>query len=234
VNRSSYDATLTLGERNGVFRWLESASFNPADFRWEVVQHQEAGRYAPQVVDASQLIHKATDYFFTFGPLSVTFSPGERIRTETYEHMQSWQTKHSLFMTWLTRLRVEVDAPDLWAMAATERELVEAGQSAELDNKPFSRDEKKAISTKLDELKKILLESQNVDRQRAELVEQQLRYLKEASNRVGRKDWIILVLGTLIPLGMNVLTDDQKRTQLLKTASDAFRWIWASSHLLQN
>lgn len=231
------DVTLTLAEKNAVFRWVETAGYKPVDFRWEVNQQTEPGRYSPlspQLVRASKLVHKATDYFFVFGAVLVAFSPGRQMKTQVEEHDQNWGVKQSYFLIWLERLRLEVDAPDLWAIAAAEQEMIEAAQSDELNNKTFDRNEKRLISAKLDELKNAVLQSQSLDQDRAEFVEKQFRYLREATDRLGRKDWINIAITTFIGIATSVLIDDQKRRWFLQAASEAFRWVWNAAHLLQS
>lgn len=233
IMHRAYDATLTLSEKNEVFRWLEAAAFRPTDFRWEIIETAEPGRYSPQAVNASKLVHKATDYFFIFGAMNVAYSPGLHMKIKSEEHMQTAGLKQNSFAIWLHRLRQEVDAPDLWAVAAAEQEIIEAGASDKLNNKGFSRAEKRVISTRLTELKSLILESQPLDQQRADFVDEQLRYLRDASDRLGRKDWINIAISTLLNIGITVLMDGQKRNAVMGAASEAFRWMWSTTHMLQ-
>jgi hypothetical protein len=186
------------------------------------------------LVRTSKLVHKATSYFFAFGAVLVAFSPGLRAKTEVEEHAHNLGAKQGYFMTWLQRLRLEVDAPDLWAIAAAEQEMIEASQSDDLNNNSFTGDEKKLISAKLDDLKNTVLESQSLNQDGAEFVEKQFRYLREAADRLGRKDWINIAITTFISIAISVLVDDRKRNWFLQAASEAFRWVWNARHLLQS
>lgn len=230
------DVTLTLAEKNAVYRLVEEIGYKPVDFRWEESTHDEPLRasISRHFVRASRLVHKATDYFFIFGGAWVLYSPGQRTKTATEEHFNDWQAKQAYFTTWLRRLRMEIDVPDLWAIAAAEQEIIEASQSEGLNNKNFTRHEKRLISAKLDQLKNAVIESQSLERDRAAFVEKQFQYLREASDRVGRKDWLNIAITTFIGIATSVLVDDEKRKWFLQAASEMFRWIWTSAHLLQS
>jgi hypothetical protein len=230
----AYDVTLTLAEKNAVFRWVEEVGYKPFDFRWEESIENEPLRNSIKSFRTSKLVHKATAYFFIFGGAWLVYSPGLRTKTATENHFNNWQNKHDYFTTWLRRLSLEVDAPDLWAIAAAEQEIIEAAQSEELNNKTFSRNEKKLISAKLEELRNAVIQSQSLDQDRAAFVEKQFQYLREASDRLGRKDWINVAITTFISIATSVLVDDEKRRWFIQAASEMFRWIWNSAHLIQN
>jgi hypothetical protein len=75
-----------------------------------------------------------------------------------------------------------------------------------LDNAPFSQDEQAEISTRIDQAKDFVLrENPDLAAEQISAVEQTLDEVKEASTRVGRKDWVMLANGALLGLVVNDL-----------------------------
>ena len=82
----------------------------------------------------------------------------------------------------------------------SETELVES-TSTENDNSKFNEEESKLIADGMEEIKQYLLTAHKLD---PELIEGQIKYLVESSERLGRKDWknaLIAVIFSIIIQG---------------------------------
>lgn len=195
----SVDATLTVAERNAVFKWLTDRQFNPGDFEWsEAEQPEHYRRNHDEHFKVSVLTHRRTKYFFIFGSgIYVIYSPSTDRKPNVQEHMNDWMLRHECFNVWLNRLEYEIDAPDLWASIGQgqEKALPTAAASRNLDNRPFTDAEQSLIATKLDEIKRSLLEGQQFAAEEAAIIEREVGYLKESSGRLGRKDWLNVLYG---------------------------------------
>src|SRR5712691_11893996 len=131
------DATLTKLQKNAVFKLVSRYKFDPVDFQWKEDKHHAGyGEY----FTASSLVHIPTAYYFTFGAFDVIRSPGRRTKVEREKHELRWEFIVSRLDEWLTDLKDEVDAPDLWAIALQHKKLAELSLSPDEDNnRPFSK-----------------------------------------------------------------------------------------------
>lgn len=183
---------LLKSQANQLIEELRRAGWNPSEFRWE---DTASINFTDQPI--SQLTHSQSGYYFAFdnihGGFFSKWSPANEKQNEM-SGAESWNDQLSEFKKWLGYLRREVESPDLWSAISQESEIAEAASSDE-SNTPFSTEEKAYILSGINEIKQYLLTAHKVD---PELVEARLNYLAEASNRVGRKDWINLLLSVLV------------------------------------
>jgi hypothetical protein len=216
------DATLTRIQKNQVLQLILGYGPPPSDFQWTEKQQEEAsGSYRVSV-----LTHRPTGYFAVFGAHSITVSPGIKTKVEKFWHEDDWANKTNICTHWLVDLQEEVTAPDLWATIGQEKALSTAASSASLDNRPFTAAEQSLIATKLAEIKAYLLEGEQFDHKQAETVEREFAYLRESSERLGRKDWLNIVLGGLFGLAVTLALDPEKARGLLRLAGTVFQTLW--------
>jgi predicted Zn-dependent protease with MMP-like domain len=72
------------------------------------------------------------------------------------------------------------------------------------DNAPFTAEQQAEIASRIDEVKALVRETFELEVGQLEGIDQKLEEIKEASTRVGRKDWRIMLYGAAF--GM-ILTD---------------------------
>jgi len=183
---------LLPSQANQLLEGLESEKWNPADFKWD---ETPSTNYSHET--ASRIVHLSSGYYFIFDNVGNAFlsewSPG-RETAITKIQSAAWDQQLKHFKEWLSYLRREVESPDLWSAISHETEIIEAAASDE-SNAPFSREEKEYVLAGLSEIKQYLLTAHKLD---PELVEARLNYLIEAAERVGKKDWINLLLSVLV------------------------------------
>lgn len=184
---------LLKSQMNTVFELIAACGLDPAQFAW----HQVASQFSKDVIH--KLVYLNSSYYFRFdihnGSHFSRYSPGDDINTE--EHPAGgWDTQAFLVQRWLDHLVRELQAPDLWQAIADEKSLSDAS-SQNAENSLFSADEIKRIDQNLPEIKEKLLAAQEFTPQQRQYLDSNFAYLKDASTRMGRKDWIIIVVGTL-------------------------------------
>jgi hypothetical protein len=221
-----HDVRLKRVEKNEIFSLVVDVGLNPAEFGWLDEEYTEYIDGEPVQFKTSRLKHRPTRYFCRFGGLRVEMSPGPDHRVEYEEHHNNWQIKRAAAQLWLEELRKEVDAPDLWATIGQEKALSTAAASADLDNRPFTAAEQSLIATKLDEIKAYLLGGQRFAADEADAVERGFAYLKEAADRMGRKDWLNILIGGLISLAIGLALEPEKARGLLRPAGTVFQSLW--------
>ena len=114
-----------------------------------------------------------------------------------------------------------MESPDLWTAISQESDLLEATSSDEA-NTLFTADEKAYVLIGINEIKKYLLTAHKVD---PELVESRLNYLAEASDRVGRKDWINLLLSVLVGIVIQAALPQDATHELFRFVGMVLRQI---------
>ena len=211
---------LLMSQANQLIGELKNSGWNPSDFKWEdVVSPTFTGSNL-----VSQLTHSPSGYYFIFDNIGDRFfsmwSPAIELHKQRVES-GSWNAQFNHFKEWLGYLRREVDSPDLWSAISQESELIEATTSDE-SNTPFTAEEKAYILSGIKEIKQYLLTAHRLD---PELVETRLNYLAEASNRVGRKDWINLLLSVLVGIVMQAALPPESTRELFRFVGTVLRQI---------
>lgn len=197
-------------QANDVLNVLTKNGVDPKDFAWEL-EGTTTLRHTP-----------SGDYFFTFerdedGNHQAAYCPGEGISYRESQHggsgrrSGSWAGQLSLVEKWLTNLKREIQAPDLWSLLSEQTALVEAA-SADSTNAPFSAAEREKISDGLRELEAYIESTHHLDEQKHAFLESRLRYLVDAAHRQGRQDWLHTAIGVLftIVLGLAMAPDQAK------------------------
>ena len=226
------DYTLKRSEKNAVLNFVTEGGLDPLAFQWSEKKRWETFGLEGVQVMVSILTHGSTGYYIVFGAASVEYSPGHQKKVEWHEHYNEWASKGETCRLWIKVLRKELDAPDLWASIGQEKALSTAASSAHLDNRPFTAAEQTLIAAKLDEIKGYILEEQQLTADQGETVERELAYLWESSERLGRKDWLNVLLGALVSLAIGLALDSEKARGLLRLAGAVFQSLWRTGHSL--
>lgn len=108
---------------------------------------------------------------------------------------QDWQGVVTLAEEWATVTAEWGVIPDLWALDA--KPLPKAA-----DNRPFSQPERDEIAKSLDDMTQLAREKFELPDDQVSAIAQAVEELKEASGRIGRKDWKLMFYGALVSLGL--------------------------------
>ena len=102
------------------------------------------------------------------------------------------------FDNWVDEILYLTETPDFWAELQRAPEILAAAQAAEGSNAPFTPAEQAEISRELDEIKKLVRERFELTSEQSSAMDERLDDIKEASERLRRKDWLMLLYGGLI------------------------------------
>lgn len=126
------------------------------------------------------------------------------------ESAMSWEEVVSEIEAWARSVPIWTAAaadydeiPDLWA-AMSPGELPAAAEDA-TDNTPFTAAERAQIATRIGEVKRQARENPGLTAGQVAGIEQKLDDLVEASQRVGRKDWRVILYGMAFGMIVNDL-----------------------------
>jgi hypothetical protein len=106
----------------------------------------------------------------------------------------SWSEAVSHVTEWVTLLKAELEAPDLWR-ALEDASFAEDGSG---DNSPFSDEERQEIARNVAAIKGEHSASGSLNPTQLRHLESKLDYLVDAAGRMGRLDWRNLVAGTML------------------------------------
>lgn len=176
------------------FNIVKQTGLNPADFEWT----EQESNWMKKVV-ISKVAHRPSNYFYIFdlrdNGFAAKYSPAND-KAIDYDFFDYWEEQFNNACNWLVYLKREIEAFDPWTAITQESALINATNSND-SNTPFSTSEKSYIISGINEIKQYLLTAHKLD---PELIESRLNYLIEASDRVGRKDWINILLSTMIAI----------------------------------
>jgi len=119
-------------------------------------------------------------------------------------------------------VRREAESPDLWGSISKEAQILESAASSDTSNASFTAEEKTYVVQGINEIKQYLSTAHKLD---PELVESRLNYLVESSERVGRKDWINLLISVLIGIVINAALPPEATRELFRFVGTVLRQI---------
>jgi hypothetical protein len=219
---------LLLSQENSVFKAIKAADLDPADFEWDEVRG-EYNKY-----DTVPLVtHKASGGAFMFdidpdnGRNIAVYVPGNEKTIDRYR-AKDWAMQLAFLATWLSNLKREYFAPNLWAELDKQRGLTAALEPSggDADNSPFTPQEQGVIAAQLNEIKELLVRTEGLDGDRLATLEAGVVYLVEASSRMGRRDWLTIFYGTVFGWALNGLVSPDGARQALMMAAHAFGQIF--------
>lgn len=212
------DMTLTKDKKNEVAKLIADLNINKSEFKWSRATQ-------PRSLEiVSRLEHKPTGHWFEFGvfdghPTSY-FSPGTNIRKEkTYQ--RTWDDQKIEVSRWLGRILKESGEPDLWDQATEAARWNIGSAIGDIENKAFDESEQRVIERGV----RLLVDhigTLSLDRDRLSRIEEKLEYLKDAGYRLGRKDWLHILIGILLKIGIDLQARGEELQQLFEVASGAF------------
>lgn len=206
-----------------LFRVVEHAGFAPLT---EIVRQDVSGEVLGYVGDSiPALVHKPTKFYFAIaelppqrnpysggnGPFGVAYQPGEQTPTDAEQYL-SWDEVVRACMMWLGRVR-EDGGPDLWELAAKEPKLLAPIGEPTLENTPFTVAERSHIEESLDNVLKEVRRTQQLSKAQTLLLTAMITDANEAAQRLGRKDWLLLLYGQVLTLALGAaLSPEQARS----------------------
>jgi hypothetical protein len=101
------------------------------------------------------------------------------------------------------------------------------------ENTPFVREELDQIAASIKEIKMAMSARSDITPEQMRYLAEKLDEMQEASERLGRKDWIGYAIGTFTSIVVTAAFDPSAAKALLQTAGAALSWLFGSGlHLL--
>jgi len=215
---------LMKSQKNEILRLIEAYGFYPNDFEW--LKLEKGDILSHYYIDF--LKHKETGYFFQFDVSGEehhsNFSPGGELEHE-YADPGSWENQKGYFEKWLNYLRREIEQPDLWDEIRLAQEAFEKGLDPYTQNKTFNNDQITQIEVGINQILDYIKSLENVSEEQYELVKGELEYLKDASKRLVRKDWILMSITTITAIVINLSLSTEEGRVIFKILEKAVQGL---------
>jgi hypothetical protein len=99
---------------------------------------------------------------------------------------------------WAREVRYELDTPDFWAELKNSARVLAELDDELADNRPFTQGERTQIAQGLDEVKEHVSATYHPAPEQMAVIERGVEELKEATERVNRKDWGLMFQGIIL------------------------------------
>lgn len=186
---------LTRIERNQIFEAIAADNLDPAEY-----DLRERG-------DRVTITHTNSGSTFRFASGSRGAIDIYRVQSDVVDghHLQYVASRRidsliNRIVVWADEAKATFEAPDLWAEMQRSREFIVEIQQTDSGNAPFTQDEQRQIAAQLPEITKQLKEEFELTNEQVARIEELRDEVVEASTRMGRKDWVIWLLGTITAL----------------------------------
>ena len=216
LNRKSFCGDVCMPEnlvlktkKNELFQYAEKLGLNTGDFRWEKVKSKSIRNLL-----VSKLVHIPTNHYILFdydryADLIIYRDPGleqgyEKIHARKDRDAPSDPVKQGV--NWMNFLKREIEVPNLWEAAAFEAEII-GFDPLNIENEPFSQDEREALEKGLNELREYIATTHQLTGQHLKELNASIEYLKGSTDRSGRLDWRGIFVNTIINLAIRLSYD---------------------------
>jgi hypothetical protein len=101
--------------------------------------------------------------------------------------------------------------------------------STDPSNAPFTENELKRVEQSIVAIRQLLIAQGELPREQVELLARKLDEIQDASNRLGRRDWINYVTGALTSVLVGAAFSNEARALVLTTFNSAFAWLFQNT-----
>jgi hypothetical protein len=201
-------------QKTDLFNALSREGFNPAQFK---VEDGDASfkLILPQTEYSCTITYlqsKAPTYWRLYA------SPGSERRKETYG-FENWNDLRDGFRQWLRWLKLELQSPDPWE-ALKVQSLPNMAVSDDHTNSALTVPEWEKLRLGIENIRTLMLEHVRDSKEGQAVVNYQLDAAIESGKRMGRKDFLNLLIGTIASTAITI-----------SLSSEATRRVWETLKL---
>jgi len=109
-------------------------------------------------------------------------------------------------------VRRETELPDLWDGLEGENQLLQDATNQPSDNLPFTQAELPQVRSALEEIKTYVIKTKELTETQRRIVDARFDHMEEVATRMGRKDWLSIVIANLLGVAFSLsLNGDSTR-----------------------
>jgi hypothetical protein len=216
---STVDGTLLNTQKRQVFDLLQAFEINPHQFEWKV----KTSRFGATAISLITSKQRAEFYFafdFADGFYYPYCSPWEGQRECSFQDLP-WSDCLRKIETWGLVVQAELNTPDPWKALPGIVATSDIALAADALNTEFAHRETERLAAALDEIKNLLLNHIGTSGEQAALVQNEIKTLLDASERMGRKDWTNLAIGAIVSLGLQLALPPETVKQAFQILKEA-------------
>lgn len=133
-----------------------------------------------------------------------------------------WNQRILHISRWLNVVRREINSPDLWTSIKEAKYLQASVVSSDISNAPFTPAERSIVITRLEEVKRYITQSSQLQTEQLERLEGQILYLIESSERLGRKDRYNILISVLFSIIVTGVVTPDRAQELFQIVAAMF------------
>jgi hypothetical protein len=206
-------------QRNLALAWIEQGGFDPRAF--------EVGPVEWGPIPCTQFAYTGTPYFFDVSTArhfySVRYSPGATELVDFRHDANDFAGLERHFTAWLSYLRREVEAPDLWAMIHQAPAMFWPGGDVHNDE-PFTAEELVRVVAGIERARLYLVDA-GVAEDLLREANAKFDYLVATAKRSGRFAWFNLAFGVLWNVAVAVAFGPERAQALFETVANGVRQL---------
>jgi hypothetical protein len=122
---------------------------------------------------------------------------------------------------WVDRIKSilpNTEAPDLWEEHRRGRDFFRSQHGPDVENSPFTAAEQLEIAAQVHRMRTYLETAPELTSDQTRVINARLDYLQKASERVGRKDWLMMFNGAIASLILSDLLPSQTAQHIIMLA----------------
>jgi hypothetical protein len=101
-------------------------------------------------------------------------------------------------------MRRETEIPDLWDGLEGDNPFLQDATNQPSDNLPFTKAELPQVRSALEEIKTYVIKTMELTETQKKIVDARFDHMEEAATRMGRKDWLSLMIGNLLGIAFTL------------------------------
>lgn len=225
-------------QKNDVIETIVGCGLDPSEFRLEEVELQDdgAGIYGQSAGIVSKYVHIPTGHYCLFDMrehFHMTFTPGHN-RPRFHASVETWEVIRRSIIVWLSLLKEQYEAPDLWAEYVGAKKLASAIDTS--SEETFSASEQEVIKEGMKQIRNYLFEQIEGSENQAEKQEyilKQLEFLVDEAKHQKRNTWGFCYLGVLSSIVFKLTLENEQIKELFRITGSCLYSLFSGQPLLE-
>ncbi|MCK4563577.1 MAG: hypothetical protein KAU94_02745 [Verrucomicrobia bacterium] len=210
------DIDLLRTQKNQVLQSIKNMELDPINFEWTEAESEFNDFSGGSTVPC--LKYKGTEYFFIFdmnkGQHYCFYSPGYD-KPLDQQSLGAWNGLLDFVWQWLSHLNREIQEPDEWEQLSKFQLEEPVSVDPDTDNLSFTVQEVKQIKDGINNIREYLKQEFDEADGSHDIINEKIDYLIEATNRLGRRDWLHTSIGVFATLGTAISLTPEHGAQLI-------------------
>lgn len=144
-------------------------------------------------------------------------------RTHGSVYFQNWEWVLKRYMEWLRFVHAYVIEPDLWELS---KQANIGADTSPIDNSPFTEEQHSHIHVLVGQVMTFVKEDDAISEDRLKRIEEKLDYMDQSAQRLGRKDWLNIVISQLLSIATAAAMTPERTQALSRIVTEALKPVY--------